>query len=358
MALRVTLRDVAQAMGVHPSTVSRALRGDPRISGEVRDRVISAAERLGYRPDPALARLNEYQERATSVSDRIQRLSIGLMRPAQCLTKEALAQPQKIAERLGYRLATLDTTTIVDIDALQTEYHERKLAGLIMDSNRPCPPLRHLDGLRVVWLGIDAEPGVPAIALDLAWMIRIAYERAYQSGYRRIGIALHTGPVYARAYFALGAIYQAQDYHRPQCDVIPPFECTGSLKQPLIKKSFRDWLYAHQPEVLIGHDPSFYWQARDIGLTIPHQMAFIALTEAGSDEHIAGGDLGTLDAVLTSLPLIDHLYRRGKTIPMSDEHLRLLRPQWQEGASFTRRHVRSQRPPTLVPVTRPPRSRS
>lgn len=49
----VTLNDVARLVGVHPSTVSRAL--DPARSGlvkeETRRRVIEAAERLGYRPD-------------------------------------------------------------------------------------------------------------------------------------------------------------------------------------------------------------------------------------------------------------------------------------------------------------------
>lgn len=43
--------DVAQLAMVSQSTVSRALRGDPAISRETRDRVASAAAQLGYRPD-------------------------------------------------------------------------------------------------------------------------------------------------------------------------------------------------------------------------------------------------------------------------------------------------------------------
>ena len=45
---RVTLRDVAQAVGVSISTASRALNGAPGISGDVRSRIQSAAERLNY----------------------------------------------------------------------------------------------------------------------------------------------------------------------------------------------------------------------------------------------------------------------------------------------------------------------
>lgn len=48
----VTLRDVAKAAGVHYSTASRALSGDPtpRVSAPTADRVRRVAEQLGYRP--------------------------------------------------------------------------------------------------------------------------------------------------------------------------------------------------------------------------------------------------------------------------------------------------------------------
>ncbi len=54
-ATPVTLRDVARAVRVAPSTVSRALAGDARISPATRREVERAARRLGYAPN-ALAR--------------------------------------------------------------------------------------------------------------------------------------------------------------------------------------------------------------------------------------------------------------------------------------------------------------
>ena len=49
-----TLRDVAAAARVHPATASRALNPGTRllVSEETAQRVIDAAERLGYRPNP------------------------------------------------------------------------------------------------------------------------------------------------------------------------------------------------------------------------------------------------------------------------------------------------------------------
>src|ERR1700758_5798690 len=51
------MAEIAQSVGVAPSTVSRALRSDPRISAATRQRVEEAAEKLGYRPNPLVSAL-------------------------------------------------------------------------------------------------------------------------------------------------------------------------------------------------------------------------------------------------------------------------------------------------------------
>ncbi len=45
---RVTLRDISRACGFSVNTVSRALRGDLRLSEETRNRICAAAEEMGY----------------------------------------------------------------------------------------------------------------------------------------------------------------------------------------------------------------------------------------------------------------------------------------------------------------------
>lgn len=52
---RVSLKDVASAVGLDASTVSLALRDDPRLSEATKERVKQAAERLGYRPNPLVS---------------------------------------------------------------------------------------------------------------------------------------------------------------------------------------------------------------------------------------------------------------------------------------------------------------
>jgi len=48
--MAVTLKDIADELGLSTMTVSRALRGASRASAETRQRVREVAKRLGYQP--------------------------------------------------------------------------------------------------------------------------------------------------------------------------------------------------------------------------------------------------------------------------------------------------------------------
>ena len=49
--MKVTMNDVAKAAGVDKATVSRVMKGDPRISEKTRVLVMESVRLLGYRPD-------------------------------------------------------------------------------------------------------------------------------------------------------------------------------------------------------------------------------------------------------------------------------------------------------------------
>jgi LacI family transcriptional regulator len=52
---------VAEAAGVHNTTVSLALRNNPSLPAKTRERIQAIAAALGYRPDPALRALASYR---------------------------------------------------------------------------------------------------------------------------------------------------------------------------------------------------------------------------------------------------------------------------------------------------------
>jgi LacI family repressor for deo operon, udp, cdd, tsx, nupC, and nupG len=61
------IKDVARELGVSTATVSRALRGLPRVSPETRERVLEAATRMGYVASPHAASLASGQTHAIGV---------------------------------------------------------------------------------------------------------------------------------------------------------------------------------------------------------------------------------------------------------------------------------------------------
>ena len=62
-----SIRDVASTVGVSTATVSRALRGLPRVSDQTRSRVLQVAAELGYVASPTAAGLAGGQTRAVGV---------------------------------------------------------------------------------------------------------------------------------------------------------------------------------------------------------------------------------------------------------------------------------------------------
>jgi LacI family transcriptional regulator len=59
---RVTLKEVAAAVGISVSSAARGLKGRSDISASTRARIQQVVERLGYRPDPMLAALSAYRQ--------------------------------------------------------------------------------------------------------------------------------------------------------------------------------------------------------------------------------------------------------------------------------------------------------
>jgi len=63
----VTIKDIAKALGLSTSTVSRALRGSYEISAETRKLVLEYAEKLNYRPNPIALSLKEKRSRSIGI---------------------------------------------------------------------------------------------------------------------------------------------------------------------------------------------------------------------------------------------------------------------------------------------------
>ena len=51
MPKKITIKDIARMANVSHTTVSRALNNKPRIKNETKEKILSIARELSYRPD-------------------------------------------------------------------------------------------------------------------------------------------------------------------------------------------------------------------------------------------------------------------------------------------------------------------
>jgi DNA-binding LacI/PurR family transcriptional regulator len=73
---RVTLKDIAAALGLSVPTVSMALRGHREIAAVTSERVKAKAAEMRYQPDPAMRALADYRTRQRSTSSRWNRVAL------------------------------------------------------------------------------------------------------------------------------------------------------------------------------------------------------------------------------------------------------------------------------------------
>jgi LacI family transcriptional regulator len=181
---RVTLKDVARAAGVHPGTASRALNVEtrPLVNAATADRVLAAAERLGYRPNPIARGLKTSRSYTVGVliPDLTNPLFPPIVRGIQDRLEEAAYTPL---------IANTDNDAdreLADFEAMRS----RQVDGFITATARlDRDELDNLTGLTlpVVLVNRGLEQGpVPSVVGDDRAGIRLAVRHLAELGHRRI----------------------------------------------------------------------------------------------------------------------------------------------------------------------------
>ncbi|HEX5725120.1 MAG TPA: LacI family DNA-binding transcriptional regulator [Longimicrobiaceae bacterium] len=177
----VTTHDVAARAGVSQATVSLVLGGNPRarVAQATRERVMQAAEELGYRPN-ILAR-GLVRGRSFAVGVVVPDLSNPFF-------LDVVTGAQRVAAEGGYAALAVDlrdTTPLRQIEALRA----RQVDGIIIDGlGAASVPEDTLTGLKVVVVDEPSErwPGVASDALAAG---RLAAEHLLALGHRRVAFA-------------------------------------------------------------------------------------------------------------------------------------------------------------------------
>ncbi|MEM7577206.1 MAG: LacI family DNA-binding transcriptional regulator [Planctomycetota bacterium] len=180
--VRVSLKDVAERAGVTKSTVSRILNGHRNnfsVREETRDRVMLAAEELGYRPNPILRSLSAKQTKLIAVlglTDFGTAIRGGTEEAANALMRRLYAD--------GYELCR----NVLSPHEPEYALPRWRVDGAVVVDNDCAEQVEALDrsGLPYVTINGPAGGRGSSVTVDDAAAIRLAVHHLRALGHRRI----------------------------------------------------------------------------------------------------------------------------------------------------------------------------
>jgi LacI family transcriptional regulator len=179
-----TLRDVAADAGVHPATASRALNPTtrPLVNEDTAERVLAAAQRLGYRPNPIARGLKT--NRSYTIGVVVPDLRNPLFPPIARGIEERL-------EGSGYTSVLANTDNMDERERLSFEaLRARQVDGIITaTAHRQHPQLRELaaTGIPVVQVNRRMDDDdLPSVVADDRAGVAMAIDHLAGLGHRSI----------------------------------------------------------------------------------------------------------------------------------------------------------------------------
>jgi LacI family transcriptional regulator len=146
----VTIYDIAKALNVAPSTVSRALKDHPNIKKETKKKIFVVAREMGYQRNKFASDLR--QKRTNTLGVIVPRLNSYFM-------SSVISGIEKVTNKSGYNLIISQSqeTVIKEIDSVNTLFNSR-VDGLMVSLAYDTTNLDHFNVL--------FKKGIPVVFFD------------------------------------------------------------------------------------------------------------------------------------------------------------------------------------------------
>ncbi|MGY0041141.1 LacI family DNA-binding transcriptional regulator [Pedobacter sp. NJ-S-72] len=145
-----TLKDIAKALGLSTSTVSRALRDTHEISPETKKIVLEYAQKINYRPNPIALSLKERRSKSIGVS---------LSEVANQYFAQVVNGIESIAYDRGYHVIITQTHELYEREKINIQHlASRSADGLLVSLSAETTDTSYLQNLH--------QRGLPIVFFD------------------------------------------------------------------------------------------------------------------------------------------------------------------------------------------------
>jgi DNA-binding LacI/PurR family transcriptional regulator len=180
----VTIKDIAKALGISTSTVSRALRDSYEISPETKQLVLDCAEKLNYRPNPIALSLKERRSRS---------IGVVVCEIANSFFSQVINGIESIAYDKGYNVIISQSNESYEREIMDLHYlASRSVDGLLISLSTETNDTSHLKalhdkGLPIVFFDrISEDINTHVVIVDNFRGAYEATEHLIKNGYRKI----------------------------------------------------------------------------------------------------------------------------------------------------------------------------
>ncbi|AHF91147.1 transcriptional regulator [Opitutaceae bacterium TAV1] len=288
------LQTIADLAGVSRMTVSRALRNQPNVRQEVRERIYKIATEIGYRPNPLISTLmaDLKRRRVKRVAEVIAFLTADPEGREQWRRSETVALfhagAVERAAQLGYRLEHFWAKEPgMTPGRLSRVLWSRGISGVLLApswmSYQHDYPEFDWSHFAAACLGYTmSQPDLHRACNNQYLTMRSALRHLRESGYRRIGLALSRSDDnrvlnhWQAAYLADQAMHDAPEAR------VPVFLSDEVLELPSNRRPFQDWVRRHAPDGVVSVHHGFLrdWM-EEAGLRVPEDIGYADLDLSG-----------------------------------------------------------------------------
>ena len=332
-----SIRSLARQLGLSAATVSLALRDSPRVIAPTKRRVLQAARRAGYRPNPLVASVMTFLRRSSHGGFQGALMAVNYSATSESKLipyhREVMAGAERRATELGHSLSLCWVgPKFLTLPRLNAILATRNVRGLVVLPFRETLDFSAVDWSRVAGVVMDyclCTPRLHTVLPDHQSSLVTALQRLAELGYRRPGLTIQSFRD-ERLMHRWSAGFYSSCRARLADYTVPVL-----AQATLTREAFCAWFERHRPDVVIAHSQAEVtaW-LRSLGRLVPRDVGFLALNATECTGPCAALDLqpALLGAAAVE-SVVAQLQRNEQGIPATPKTISLS-ARWVDGPTL------------------------